>query len=218
MADRHGIIEALANRPRDACDARGHGTEGVTSMHAQSTDGSRFRSTGEAAAYLAAMIDGEGHVDCAIRDGYLRRVVTIVNTEIELIEACEDALDVLGVRHARHTWTMTTGRRRQAWRVYIGEPSNLRRLAAVVKLQSPRKRDALARAAEHRGRAERLSPEEREATFAEVRRLYEHEGMSAAMIAGAFGRDETTIYQWLRLGGGTVRTRSEARYLALSRS
>lgn len=175
----------------------------------------RFGSKREAAAYLSGMIDGEGHVHFHDTKP-IRRVVTIVNTDVALIEACEDALDMLGVLYSRHSWKARPEGCRPAMRIYIGNPHNLTKLNNHVRLQAPTKSAALAAAVAYKGRYWQLLPREREAALIDVKRLYEQGLLSGAAIAKRYGCTPSTIEKWLREAGVEIRTRSEAQSLAHS--
>src|SRR5262249_20840144 len=97
-----------------------------------------------AAAYLAAMIDGEGWI--TVRQWSTpkqargcMRVIGIANTERELIDACIDACEQLGIRprlyeikRQRPSWS-------RKWEIQIIRRDSLRIVRDVVPIQSKRK-------------------------------------------------------------------------------
>lgn len=60
-----------------------------------------LRGSSECSAYLAAMIDGEGSVMHRKQTG--DRVVSISNTEIEILNNCKKCCDVLGIKCSMYT-------------------------------------------------------------------------------------------------------------------
>lgn len=64
-----------------------------------------FVSDEQAAAWLAAFIDGEGcvYVKSYVRKGRTKwlRLMTVTNTELDLIEAAAEACDLLGITYTR---------------------------------------------------------------------------------------------------------------------
>jgi hypothetical protein len=105
----------------------------------------RFPDRQAAAFYLAALIDGEGHV------GYHRytsprpavhRYVLVVNTDKGIIDACEEAMTMLGLDFRSHDRKTLKGRTLYERRV-TGR-ANLETILREVPLQAERKRDTLA--------------------------------------------------------------------------
>lgn len=99
----------------------------------------------QAAAYLAAMIDGEGWI--GEPKGPSNRAIRIANTDPELISAIREACDALGIsytvqkiRQRRENWS-------SGWVVDITGRENFLRVLAEVPLRSSRKLDRLQRAA-----------------------------------------------------------------------
>lgn len=100
-------------------------------------------TTEEAAGYIAAIIDGEGWVaeQRATRKRALYRV-TIANTDLAIVQAVRDALDVLGVRHYVNSYDRP-GNQQRMHHVLITHRDGLRALHKSVRLRCPRKQHAL---------------------------------------------------------------------------
>lgn len=143
------------------------------------------------AGYLAAMIDGEGSVAIARRDGRIKsRYVCIVNTDESIIEACEEACRALGITFTR---SCRRERARPLFHVGIYGRANLERLLEVVPLRSGAKAERLREAVEsYQQRHHRVDqiPED-------VRRLYVDEGRSGPDVAAMLGVAESTLYGWM---------------------
>lgn len=104
--------------------------------------------TFEAAAYyLAAMIDGEGHVsNLAKKTGGRDRHVTITNTDVDIVAATLEAAQAVGL--TRITIRIETAHHKTPLYVMrIAGRDQLRRIREVVPLQSVKRhrlREALA--------------------------------------------------------------------------
>lgn len=96
-----------------------------------------FDSVDEAAGYVAALIDGEGSVGTRPDDG-----VRIFNTDISIIRACEEALDVLDIKYSTVLYNANHGHK-AIHRVGIYGQENLKWLADVVTLRSANKNENL---------------------------------------------------------------------------
>ena len=97
----------------------------------------------EAAAYLGALIDGEGCVSYSHRraSGQMHnRMVQICNSEDDLIMAIVEACDVLGIRFRFYDY-MAAGRKTMT--VVISHREGFERIAEKVILRSERKRKKL---------------------------------------------------------------------------
>jgi hypothetical protein len=67
----------------------------------------------QAAAYLAAMIDGEGHIRVT-----KNRSASVANTDWDLIEATVECCELLGIRHKIVAGSYDSrGNRKQVWEV-----------------------------------------------------------------------------------------------------
>lgn len=169
-----------------------------------------FASDDEAAGYLAAMIDGEGCVTWrAPTSGGTKvaRRVEIYNTDTEIIAAVLAACERLGIgAHAieRHH---DNPRWKRSYIVTIGRRRGLERLASMVRLRAPGKREKLEQAVESY-RLTMSRPEDR--PLDEIRRLYYDEGLSTYEIGRRFKRGPVTIHSWMKAAGMLLRTRSEA--------
>lgn len=100
----------------------------------------RSMNKAQAAAYLAGMIDGEGHV--RVRTN---RSVSVSNTDRELIEAVVKCCELLGLHHTVQR-LMRRPPRKQGWEVVITGKDALTFIRDAVPLQCHRKREALAEA------------------------------------------------------------------------
>src|SRR4051812_29289068 len=99
-----------------------------------------------ASGYLAAMIDGEGHVAIQRRGRTIvSRSVIITNTDHGIIEATVEACRALGIRALVRDKHVRPGRR-PCKRVVISRRENLERLYEVVALRSEVKAARLAEA------------------------------------------------------------------------
>jgi hypothetical protein len=95
-----------------------------------------------AAAYLAAIIDGEGHVGRYDPNHLSARRVVITNTDMDIIEACRVALNVLGIAFGEHSCDPRPGRWKQVHHITILRGSEIAKLRDVP-IQSSRKRERL---------------------------------------------------------------------------
>jgi hypothetical protein len=134
----------------------------------------------QAAWYLAAMIDGEGwigDVDTKIGPTPRNRAVRINNCDEALIRAVERCCDVLGMHYTKRR----QDGRREGWNdqyaIEITGAESMRRLLAVVPIQSPKKLDRLRRM------IETYKPE---IDIDELRRIYEG-GATAQETADTLG-------------------------------
>ena len=105
----------------------------------------------QAAAYLAAMIDGEGCVEYGplpnAKKSWRRRV-RITNTSPGIISAIEDACRVLDLHYTKHE---RAGTRKQAWEINFPGPS-ITRMAEILRLADDGKRERLRAAASYSAR------------------------------------------------------------------
>jgi hypothetical protein len=101
----------------------------------------------EAACYLAAMIDGEGHIRV-----HRNRSASVANTERDLIDAVTECCDVLGLHYVVNENSYHREgdgyHRKPIWEVRMAGKDTLERIRDVVPLRSKRKaqavRDAIA--------------------------------------------------------------------------
>lgn len=158
----------------------------------------------EAAAYLAAMIDGEGTVSVhSARSS--NRTVRIANTDWELILAVEECCALLDIGcvirkrlpPAKKNWKI-------GWDVTISGRANLKKVKAAVPLRSPQKIRRLDQLLASYSRPQMPTKEQ-------LVRMYVDEKKSYAEIMKAFGVGSTnTVSYWLKKHGIPPRTRSEA--------
>lgn len=108
----------------------------------------------EAAYYLSAMIDGEGHIGltrgmrkCNYRykkeTPYVSRQVVIYNCDEDLIDACIDCLYILGVEFKYYSYERNQDGWSMAHELRITNRAGFERLAEVLHLKSKKKRKAL---------------------------------------------------------------------------
>lgn len=106
-----------------------------------------FPSDEAAAYYLAALIDGEGHVAHRVYPSGPVRHIDIVNTDRALIEAAQAACDKLGLKWARYDrdrdGDAITPERKHQWNLRIARRESLERAAEILPLKAPAKRDRL---------------------------------------------------------------------------
>lgn len=155
----------------------------------------------EAAAYLAGMIDGEGTVS---RIGEGRRV-RIGSTTPELIEACIEACDVLGIATIRHKDAVSASKRGRIpyHLLSITGRTNLERLQQTVPLRHPEKRARLDAIVTTYVQGFPLTEEE-------LLALYHEQSLSPTQIGRLIGRDAKTVWCHLRQTGKPMRSGSEA--------
>lgn len=158
----------------------------------------------DAASYLAGMIDGEGSVTL----GPTRkcRRVTIHNTDADLIEACEQCCEELGITFRTHQNRPV----QRGWTIAIMGRDNLELLYTSVPIQHRRKRDLLREAVDTY--QPRFIPPDGE----ELRRLYE-QGATLSDLAELTGYHSRTVRKYLLLSGVELRGRSEWQVLGHQR-
>jgi hypothetical protein len=144
----------------------------------------------QAAAYLAAMIDGEGWIG-EYRNAS-NRAIRIANTEFELIDAIAECCDALGVTY--HIYDRAA--RKQNWSpirwLEIYGRDNLATVLARVPIRSERKRARLERiVASYRPP---IDPDQ-------LRALYLGEGLSIAQTAERLGVGVKRVRFALRTNG-----------------
>lgn len=168
-----------------------------------------MKTKATAAAYLSAMIDGEGYVEAPGIPGPKgalgkRRAVTIVNSDMEIIEACARCLNVLGVVYTI-TKAEPQGRgRKDMFRVRVGRTADIAVLAKWCPVQVSGKLARLQAAAiPTPPRPPRVSTED-------LHRMYHREGVTVSEIARRYGVTKAAVYQWLNTQGVGVRSQSEA--------
>lgn len=98
----------------------------------------------QAAAYLAALFDGEGHIGChPVRTGFLSRSISFCNTDIELIRVGAALLKQLGIRTRLYFSKPKNKKWAGRWTVYIAGGRKMHeRFGKLIPLQS-KKRAAL---------------------------------------------------------------------------
>jgi hypothetical protein len=100
----------------------------------------------EAAAYLAAFIDGEGHISCtATARGHFTKNIAFCNTDKQLFDRVIELAAMLGLEFRTYHRVSPRKGWSPCWLAYIkgGRPS-FERFAALVPLQCEKKKQKLA--------------------------------------------------------------------------
>jgi hypothetical protein len=147
------------------------------------------------AAYLAAMIDGEGSVSH-------RRHVAVYNTEPELIAACAECCNALGITYQIRTHAPARGAAKPVLELRVYGRDNFERIA-TLPLRHPDKISRL--------RAMLGTYKPRPPSADQLRRWYLDEELSVAMIARRIGRSDNFVHHRLRDHDIPVRSLSEAK-------
>jgi hypothetical protein len=175
-------------------------------MHQKSSAQPQFPLWSEqtAAAYLAAMIDGEGTVTNAPgRRARQTRMVSISNTDPAIITATTACCDVLRLTYLVRTENVDrypyAGRRRPIMHVRIHGRTNFQRLLDTVPIQAPEKRRRLEVIVASYITHAIIDP-------AEVRRLYNDERHTIPQVAQLLGVGIGPIRRIMREQG--MRSRS----------
>jgi intein/homing endonuclease len=90
----------------------------------------------QASWYLAGIIDGEG----CVSPGKNNYRVVIVNTDESIIEAVQEALDILGIDYKKKTRVRKNLKHKILYEVVIGRRSEYSKIALLVELQCESKR------------------------------------------------------------------------------
>lgn len=143
----------------------------------------------QAAAYLAGMIDGEGHV--SIRRN---RSVSVSNTDWELIEAVVECCELLGL-HQTVQKLATRPPRKPGWQVMITGKESLSVIEEIVPLHCSRKRTALAEAIATY-KYKKRPPQEW------LEQKYLVEGLTLQQVAEAWGvKNSVSAWCWMDFYG-----------------
>ena len=100
-----------------------------------------FQSAIEAASYLAAMVDGEGSIG-----GRGKREIRIRNTEPELIDACIEAADLLGLEYRVYRNRFAGNQWKNYDELSFTVQENLQNFQRLVPFKSKRKQELLQQA------------------------------------------------------------------------
>lgn len=165
-----------------------------------------FSTREQASWYLSGLIDGEGYVS---RMGKESAKVCIFNTELSIIHAAQEALDLLDIPYKMYS-ARRQSKHLELWNVYIGGLHDVKKLAGLVQLQSQPKADRLDIIKNYR--KQKLSVHER--PISEIERLYIHEEMTVKEISLLVGWKMSTVYKWIR-EAGLSRSASEAGLLRI---
>ncbi len=94
----------------------------------------------EAAAYLAAIIDGEGTVSVA-RGAKPFRAVRIINTDPDIIEATMECCRRLGIDSRVSVKNIASERKQKCWVVTISSKRNIEKVSKLpIRARSKRER------------------------------------------------------------------------------
>jgi hypothetical protein len=156
----------------------------------------------QAAAYLAGMIDGEGHVGAR-----RNRFVSVSNTDWDLIEAVVKCCELLGLHQTVQRLVVREGRK-PGWQVIITGKDALERIRELVPIQSARKQKALDDAIASYKQLPRPPRDW-------LQKKYLDEGMSLQQVAEAWGaKNSVSAWCWLeyhgiprREAGGSAKTK-----------
>jgi hypothetical protein len=157
----------------------------------------------QGAAYLAAMIDGEGWIGEPKPDTFFNRAVRIANTDPDLIQAISEACDWLGITYTVQVSRPQTERRAKLWVVDITGRENMVTIRQQVPIQAARKRERLDRQIASYRRPEPLNPHE-------LRRLYHDEHLTIPAVAARLGVDKKRVLLAMRAYGIPRRVRDSA--------
>lgn len=148
----------------------------------------------EAAAYLAGMIDGEGH----IRVGN-NRSASVSSTDWDLIEATVECCDILRL-NSRISRMSTPPGRKQAWEVFMHGKDTMLTIQREVPIRCKRKQAAIAEAISRYRQLPRPPKEWLE-------QKYLVEGLSLQQCAEAWGaKNSTSAWCWTQYYGIPCRT------------
>lgn len=106
-------------------------------------------SDAEAAAYVAAFIDGEGHVCCRkTKLGFWTRHVSFCNTDKQLLDRVVELFSQLGFEPTVYASKPPKNPKwSKRWTVYVArDRPALERFSRLIPIQSERKKDALSQA------------------------------------------------------------------------
>lgn len=153
----------------------------------------------QAAHYLAAMIDGEGHVT---RTGTVRRV-GVTNCDPDLIAAVCECYDVLEIRYTVRPKRRYKVTHTPCFDVMVESRAGLQTIWDRVPIRSSRKRQRLQEIVDSYTAAARPDP-------SVLREMYVERRMSAARIAAVLAAHPQQVLRWLRRDGVERRTPQEA--------
>jgi LAGLIDADG DNA endonuclease family protein len=101
------------------------------------------------AAYIAAMVDGEGHVGChrlkkEAPHGHYTRTIHISNTDRALIDFVTHCFNSLGFTTYEHKKNRPNFKHKPCWAVYISaSKENFQKFLELIPIQAPKKQAAL---------------------------------------------------------------------------
>ncbi len=147
----------------------------------------------QAAAYLAGMIDGEGSITMVRKQV---RTVVIVNTDIDLIDACAECYDTLGISYHRYQRRYSGQNPKWADKhiLQVYGQGNIERIYELVPIRSKAKRATL--------EAMMGSWRKPQPTKEELERLYVGQGWSYKQLMEHFNiRSAATVSRLMRSYG-----------------
>lgn len=139
------------------------------------------------------MIDGEGCV--YVNELDRKRIVSIYNTDLQLIEACESAAQLLGVKFRRRTPKMRPCNKKQPYILEASGRANLLLLGEALNLQGEKKEKLRQLVASYSKIDNRLPRD-----CWPIEELFELKGngRTGKELAGHFGVSEATISYWIK--------------------
>lgn len=169
----------------------------------------RITSPETAAAYLAALIDGEGCVTNVATPGFKTRAVMIANSDPAIIEATKFCLDILGIAYRVNeikTPSYKKRTKRQFWNVQIGCRVDLEKIFSLIPIQCPEKYNKLKLLIESY-KIDKIPTKE------VLSKLYLDEKKSSYAIAAIYNVTAPTVRAWIHEHGIKMRNKSEAGFI-----
>jgi hypothetical protein len=165
----------------------------------------RFASQEAAAAYLAGIIDGEGHIANRRYQGGSARYVEIINTDPLILEAVADACEQLGITYTsfyrERPGDKNVRSRKPQWSFRISRSQDMEVVQARVPLQS-----------EKAAVLEQALTSYRKTPPYELVKEMAIAGTTGREVAERFGVPMSTAQLWLRkVRGGIVENKQSGR-------
>ena len=172
-----------------------------------------FKNIDEAAGYLGAMIDGEGSVLMPSKPELNGGAsVIIVNVSREVISACREAADLLGLRYRVRTRKRSRPEWQDAMVVCFSHWDDFERLLSEIPIRMPEKRRRLETLLAQRRDTRKYTKIDKE----EFRHRYVDEKWSNAEMASAYKIHRVYVPGMARKLGIPSRTRTEGVRVAFS--
>lgn len=105
-----------------------------------------WSSTEAASSYLAGLIDGEGTVACYRYSGiYRSRHIMVSNTEKDIIRACAEACDYLGITYSIKNYSRyhKVGNKKPEYRLHIYGYQNCKKVLEIIPIKATYKFEKL---------------------------------------------------------------------------